>query len=55
MVKVTAEGRTNLLIFVEPPPNSRALIQRSRTRMQGGVGERARHRASLPDVLRLIV
>ena len=38
MVKAAAEGQTNLLIFVEPPPHSCALNQRGRTRMLGGVG-----------------
>ncbi len=38
MVNAGAEGRTNLLIFVEPPPDSCALNQRGRTRMLGGVG-----------------
>ena len=38
MVKAGAEGRTNLLIFVEPPPDPCALNQRGRTRMLGGVG-----------------
>ena len=38
MVNAGAEGPTNLLIFVEPPPDSCALNQRGRTRMLGGVG-----------------
>jgi hypothetical protein len=45
MVKAAAEGRTNLLIFVEPPsadPHAR------------WCGEGARQRAGLPDFVRTL-